>query len=146
MFKNKIIEHFLKDHGYHEKLLVEFSKSLVENSSTLNSQYNTLRNSLLRHNNSEESMYSEYAPEDTKLQELIKTLIAQHRELIVMLDDCNQESYGQECVEKFKEFRKVLNEHIRIEEKTLYPYCDKEISKKSPTQLIDDLDVYDPIE
>ena len=51
MATNKIIEHFIKDLEYHQKLLEKFAKSIIAKAPETNEHYNTLKNSIKRHIN-----------------------------------------------------------------------------------------------
>ncbi len=146
MATNAIIEHFIKDLEYHQKLLEKFAKSIIAKSPEANEDYNTLRNSIRRHSNQEEVMYSKYEPKDKKLYEILEKAREQYRELIRILDACYQAEYDDNCEGELNKFKKKFIKQIKIKKQVLYPYFDKEMAKKGYTEIIDDIDMYDPID
>jgi iron-sulfur cluster repair protein YtfE (RIC family) len=139
MFKNEIIKHFLKDHGQHEKMIVEFIQAVDNQEEGLTDRFNNLRNAILKHINSEESMYSEYEPEDPEMQEVLKKIREQHKMFHDRLEGCFEKFFERGCLHHLDDFKKILDDHIKTENEILYPYFDEQISKKKPEQLVDDL-------
>jgi hemerythrin-like domain-containing protein len=49
-------------------------------------------------------------------------------------------------MELLKKLKEVLDKHIEIGENNLYPFFDKKNSEPTNKTIIDDLDMYDPID
>lgn len=146
MVQNKIIKHFIEDHEYHKRLLKNYTNALNTDSPNTTEIFNILRNSIKRHTDQEEVLYSEYEPEEIKLLELVNQVREQHRKLSEAIDDSYEQRYFDEIQPMLEICKKLLYGHVVIEEQMLYPYFDKVLTEKGDKEIIDDLDMYDPIE
>jgi len=142
MFNNKIMIHFTKDHEYHQKLFKQYLYARKNSSKNLTDIYNELRNSIKRHTNQEESIYSEFEIGD-EFYKILERIREEHDQLINILDK-SYDLISETFEEDLEKFENLLNEHKEVEEKILYPEFDKKIIKNS--EIIDDLDLYDPID
>jgi len=142
----KIIKHFIEDHEYHNRLFKNYVNALNNDSPNTTEIFNKLRNSIKRHTDQEEVLYSEYEPEEVEILELVNKVRGQHRKLSESIDDSYDQRYFEEIQSLIETCKNLLLGHIRIEEDNLYPYFDKVLTKNRDKEIIDDLDMYDPIE
>jgi len=146
MTENKIIAHFIEDHKYYQNLFENYAKAKLRSAPNTTDVYNDLRNSIKRHSNQEEVLYSKFEPKDDELLKILDEVRQEHRKITNLLDDTFEEEDETELKVILEKLRKLLTKHINSEEKKLYPYFDDVLSKKCSDEIIDDIDMYDQID
>jgi hypothetical protein len=120
MVKEKI-NNLVKDHEEQLHLLKKYSNAKKVESSLSTDLYNTLKNALRNHVNTEEDIFNNIDDDNKQLIEMIEISRRQHKEISILLDETFDIITESMLNEKLNEISSIFSDNKELEENMIYP-------------------------
>lgn len=141
--RNENLYVFSHEHHHGLILAVRLRKAHQADAETLKSYIKDFwENSLDSHFNNEEKLFLDFIRD----KELKQRFLSEHKQIRNLYLDI--ESSEDDIVEKAKRFGILINDHIRFEERILFPWLQDNLSQNELKQIgasLDDSDICSPI-
>ena len=133
MKRNKNLVNLSSEH--HDGLVISLriKKALekLDNQTIIINYIKHLWSSLNNHFKQEESNFLAYNCIDSK-NELIKRMLDEHKQFEILVQNLSESKTKKEDLTKFAE---LLNDHIRFEERELFPFIEESLSEEELKQI-----------